>query len=109
MIYADRPQSDNGSKQSQYVDVFKAERISEQTTNVMHERIIFIQIVELVVNAEPNEPLAEVCVVNVDNFINAHEQTQKSKADSTLWTERETAAIIALHRMLPNRNNVNQS
>lgn len=58
--------------------------ICEETSNGRHERSDVIQIEEPVDNTGHNEPLADVCVANVDKLMIAHEQTKQPKADDTV-------------------------
>lgn len=63
----------------------------------MHDGSAVIPIVDPVDNTEHNEPLAEVCVVNLKNLINADDKTQLLKTDSTLLTKEGIASRISLH------------
>lgn len=60
-------------------------------------------------NASHKEPLAEVCVMNLDNLLNANDQTEMPKMDVTVLMKSETAALIELNSMLPRRNHVDRS
>lgn len=48
----------------------------------MHERCAAMPIADTTDNAEGNEPLVKVCVVNVDNLINREGQTTLQKKRS---------------------------
>lgn len=48
-------------------------------------------------NKPHKEQLAEVCVMKVDNLLNADAQTEMQKTDETVLTKAETAADIALN------------
>lgn len=64
------------SNQGQWVDAVIPERVCEEATNGMYWRSAGIPIAEPVGNAEDNETLTAVCVVNVDNLMISREQTQ---------------------------------
>lgn len=84
VIYVDTQQSDGASKNGCCVDVIIPERLREQATNEMDERSAAIPIADPVENAEHKEPLEEVCVLNIDNLMNAQNQMQLPKTYCTL-------------------------
>lgn len=75
----------------------------------MQEQSESIPITEPVENAAHEEPLAKICVMDIDNMSNAEDQTEMRKKDGTALTKAEMTARIALHGMLTNQNHVDRS
>lgn len=49
-----------------------------------------------------NEPLAEVCLVNLENLIDRHYLTQLQNGNDNQLAKGQTTARISLHGMFPN-------
>lgn len=52
----------------------------------MYERVVDIVISDLVDNAYYNEPLADVCIVNVEKVTNEQDETKLSNIHATALT-----------------------
>lgn len=85
------------------------ERICEEPLNGMQKRIEAIPIAEPVGNVAHKEPLPKVCVMNIDNLLNADDKTEMPNTDGTVLEKGGMEACAALHGMLSSRNHMDRS